>query len=59
MSAPEVHPPPDDLSKSAHVPSEKQYEELYKQSIEDPEKFWGNIASSFHWNKKWSSPVTR
>ena len=59
MAPPEVHAPPADLAKTAHISSEKQYDELYKQSIDDPEKFWGNIASTFHWNKKWSQPITR
>ena len=29
------------------------YHEAYKKSIEDPEGFWGEIASSFQWRKKW------
>lgn len=36
-----------------------QYEEMYKQSIEDPSRFWGKIASEFHWERKWdtSKPI--
>lgn len=32
---------------------------MYKQSIEDPSRFWGNIASEFHWERKWdtSKPI--
>ncbi|HCD34638.1 MAG TPA: acetyl-coenzyme A synthetase, partial [Phycisphaerales bacterium] len=26
---------------------------MYDQSIADPDKFWGEIASTFHWEKKW------
>ncbi|MDY6837399.1 MAG: propionyl-CoA synthetase [Thermodesulfobacteriota bacterium] len=29
------------------------YEEAYKISIEDPEKFWGEAAEQCHWFKKW------
>lgn len=29
------------------------YEEAYKQSINDPEAFWGPIAEECHWYKKW------
>jgi len=30
-----------------------QYKEVYKKSIEDPEKFWGDVAENFQWRKKW------
>ncbi|MCZ6729941.1 MAG: acetate--CoA ligase [SAR324 cluster bacterium] len=29
------------------------YERLYKESIENPEKFWGEQAERIHWFKKW------
>ena len=25
---------------------------MYKRSIDDPEGFWGDIASQFHWETK-------
>lgn len=31
----------------------EQYQEDYKQSIEEPEFFWANIANHFLWHKKW------
>ncbi|TAH29636.1 MAG: acetate--CoA ligase [Cytophagales bacterium] len=30
-----------------------EYLEAYKKSTENPEAFWGNIAESFYWRKKW------
>ncbi|MGH7492119.1 MAG: propionyl-CoA synthetase [bacterium] len=30
-----------------------QYEQLYKQSLEDPEGFWAQAAEEVHWFKKW------
>ncbi|MEN8131077.1 MAG: propionyl-CoA synthetase [Pseudomonadota bacterium] len=30
-----------------------QYDQLYKQSIEDPEGFWGKIAEDIHWDRRW------
>lgn len=30
-----------------------QYEEMYKRSVADPDGFWGDIASTFFWKKKW------
>lgn len=32
----------------------KDYESLYKQSLEDPESFWQNIASELSWFKTWN-----
>ena len=29
-----------------------QYDEMYKQSIEDPASFWGKVAEEFHWEQK-------
>ena len=29
------------------------YHEAYKNSIDHPEKFWGEIAENFTWRKKW------
>jgi acetyl-CoA synthetase len=44
-----VYEPDSKLSRQAYVSSMSQYEELYKQSIEEPGQFWGNIAKQFHW----------
>lgn len=44
-----VFQPNSSLSKNAYVSSFAQYEELYKESIEKPQSFWGNIAKQFHW----------
>ena len=45
--------PPADFAAKAYVSSEAQYQQMYDQSIADPDKFWGEIASTFHWEKKW------
>jgi len=47
-------PPPPDIAAKAHCASFEQYEQMYKQSVEDPDKFWAEIASQFHWFKKWT-----
>ncbi len=46
-------PPPADFAKQAHIGSYEQYEKMYKESIEDPDRFWGEHASELHWFKKW------
>ena len=30
-----------------------KYDEVYQQSIQDPEGFWGQAAEDVHWYKKW------
>jgi acetyl-CoA synthetase len=34
-----------------------QYKEAYRQSIENPESFWNEVASHFHWRKKWDKTL--
>jgi len=34
-----------------------EYHKLYKQSVDNPESFWNDVAESFNWNKKWSKVV--
>lgn len=46
----EVYEPAPEIVKNAHV---KDYETLYKQSIEDPEGFWADRANELEWYQKW------
>ncbi len=41
------------MSYPYQIKSFQQYKEAYKESIESPEKFWGEIAQHFHWKKTW------
>jgi acetyl-CoA synthetase len=50
-----VFKPEDEFSKSAHVKSLDQYEELYRQAESDPEKFWADVASELHWFRPWEN----
>ncbi|MDA8714675.1 acetate--CoA ligase [Flavobacteriales bacterium] len=34
-----------------------EYQDEYKKSIENPEKFWSDIANTFSWKKKWDQVV--
>jgi acetyl-CoA synthetase len=48
-------PPSKAFSKMAHIKSLKQYKEIYKKSIKNPDTFWAKMAKEFlHWNKKWT-----
>ena len=44
---------PPEFSKQAHIKSLEEYEHIYNESIDDPDKFWSRIASELHWFKKW------
>ena len=44
---------PEDFRQQAHIRSLDAYERIYRESVEQPEKFWGGIASELHWFKKW------
>ena len=35
----------------------QQYEKLYKQSVDNPEVFWTDVAESFIWKNKWSKVI--
>lgn len=47
------YPPSKEFAKNAAVKSMRQYRVLYRRSVEDPEGFWGEMAQSLHWFKKW------
>jgi acetyl-CoA synthetase len=48
-----VFPPPKAFSAGAHIRSLEQYEAMYRESIEEPEKFWSAAARDLHWFKEW------
>jgi len=35
------------------INSFKDYKKIYQKSIDNPDKFWGEIAANFSWHKKW------
>jgi acetyl-CoA synthetase len=45
--------PPTWFRNRAHIKSMDQYKAMYKHSIEDPDKFWAQMAEDLHWFKKW------
>jgi acetyl-CoA synthetase len=46
--------PPAELRQNAWIKSFDEYKKMYDRSIKDPEGFWGEIAESFVWQKKWN-----
>ncbi len=41
------------MSYPYQIKSLEEYKKAYQQSIDDPEKFWGDIASNFTWRRRW------
>ncbi|HLJ51415.1 MAG TPA: acetate--CoA ligase [Bryobacteraceae bacterium] len=44
---------PEEFRSGAHIQSLDEYRRLYREADENPEKFWGEIASELHWFKPW------
>ena len=38
---------------SLQLKTYEEYKAAYQRSVEDPEGFWAEVASSFHWYKSW------
>lgn len=45
--------PPAEFSQKAQIKSLAEYETLYKESVDQPEKFWARAAQELHWFRKW------
>ena len=48
-----VYEPSDAVKMKATIRRMEDYKELYQRSINDPEKFWGELAEQLDWSKKW------
>jgi acetyl-CoA synthetase len=50
----EIYPIPEAAKKKAWVSGREAYDKLWKRSVEEPEKFWAEIAEQqVTWFKKW------
>ncbi|MCY3565840.1 MAG: acetate--CoA ligase [Gammaproteobacteria bacterium] len=53
MSENAIYPVGDSAAAKSHLDSE-QFEAMYRQSIEDPEEFWAEMAARFlYWHEPW------
>jgi acetyl-CoA synthetase len=48
-----LFPPPPSFAAKAHIKSRDEYERMYRESIDDPDSFWGRAAEPLHWFKRW------
>lgn len=46
------------MSKAVYqISTEEEYQNHYAESVNDPSKFWDDIAQSFSWKKKWDQTL--
>jgi acetyl-CoA synthetase len=46
------------MSYPYQIKTLEQYKAAYKNSVDNPEAFWENIAENFQWQKKWDKVLT-
>ena len=46
-------PPSNEFRSRAKLNDAKEYERLYRQSIDEPDKFWSDVANELHWFRRW------
>ncbi len=51
--------PSAEFKKAAHISSDAAYQRLYRESIRQPDKFWGRVAGELHWFKKWNKVLDK
>src|SRR5690242_2728213 len=45
--------PSEEFRAGAHIKSLAEYQRLYQEAQDDPDRFWGDIARELHWFKPW------
>jgi acetyl-CoA synthetase len=49
-----VFQPPKSFSRAAHIPTLEAYQELYRESLDEPDAFWARQAEeTLEWFRKW------
>ena len=48
-----LFPPPAEFASGARLNSREQYDQMYRESIDAPERFWARAAEELHWFRKW------
>src|SRR6201994_2345571 len=52
-----LFPPLPEFAAKAWIPSEAEYERIYRRSMEDPESFWAEAASELEWFRPWTKVI--
>ena len=53
LSEDRIFTPDPTFSGQSHISNMEQYEEMYRESLDEPEKFWSRETSEFLWQKPW------
>jgi acetyl-CoA synthetase len=53
VSGEKRYPPPADFRKKARIKSLREYQDIYRRSVNDPQAFWAEMAGELSWFKKW------
>src|SRR5262249_60795160 len=48
-----IFKPPRDFAKNARIKSLGQYRRMYRESIDQPAKFWAREAGELVWRERW------
>jgi acetyl-CoA synthetase len=48
-----IFQPSEEFRSKAHIKTLVEYQRLYKEAEDDPDRFWGDIARELHWFKPW------
>jgi acetyl-CoA synthetase len=57
MDEKRVFTPKVELSSQAEFKTLDDYRKAYKESIENPEKYWAKVAENLVWHQKWTKVV--
>jgi len=50
----EIYPVPEKIKKMAWISGREMYDKMWKRSVEEPDKFWAEVAEQqVTWFKKW------
>jgi acetyl-CoA synthetase len=53
LSEKRVFPPPPEFASRSRIGSMAEHQRLYRESLDEPEKFWSREAGELVWRKKW------
>ena len=52
MQEKRTFPPPENIKSNAYINSVEQYQKMWEESINEPDKFWLEQAKSLSWYKE-------